>query len=143
MDYFFLHLQQETSIQLYERQSVIIFDEVQLQPLARQAIKHLVKDGRYDYIETGSLLTLKRIVKDILIPSEETRLTMYPMNFDEFLWATGKEAGTKFIKMFYDKKLPLGASHRNTLRGIPPLHANRRYAAGCQRIFADQQPSTG
>lgn len=118
LDYFFLHLQQETSIQLYERQSVIIFDEVQLQPLARQAIKHLVKDGRYDYIETGSLLTLKRNVKDILIPSEETRLTMYPMDFDEFLWATGKEAGTKFIKMFYDKKLPLGASHRNTLRDL-------------------------
>lgn len=118
LDYFFLHLQQETSVQLYERQSVIIFDEVQLQPLARQAIKHLVKDGRYDYIETGSLLTLKRNVKDILIPSEETRLTMYPMDFDEFLWATGKEAGTKFIKMFYDKKLPLGASHRNTLRDL-------------------------
>jgi len=118
LDYFFLHLQQETSVQLYERQSVIIFDEVQLQPLARQAIKHLVKDGRYDYIETGSLLTLKRNVKDILIPSEETRLTMYSMDFDEFLWATGKEVGTKFIKMFYDKKLPLGASHRNTLRDL-------------------------
>ena len=118
LDYFFLHLQQETNIDLYERQSVIIFDEVQLQPLARQAIKHLVKDGRYDYIETGSLLTLKKNVRDILIPSEETRLTMYPMDFDEFLWATGKEAGTKFLKMFYDKGLPLGPSHRNTLRDL-------------------------
>ena len=81
LDYFFLRLQQETHITLHERQSVIIFDEVQLQPLARQAIKHLVKDGRYDYIETGSLLTLKKNVQNILITSEETRLTLYPLDF--------------------------------------------------------------
>ena len=118
MDFFFLHLQQEPNITLYERKSVIIFDEVQLQPSARQAIKHLVKDGRYDYIETGSLLTLKKNVQDILIPSEETRLTLHPLDFEEFLWAIGKEAGLTFLRMFYDKHLPLGLSHRNTLRDL-------------------------
>ncbi len=66
LNFFFMHLQQELNITLYERNSVIIFDEVQLQPLARQAIKHLVKDGRYDYIETGSLLTLKRTCRTFL-----------------------------------------------------------------------------
>ena len=100
LDFFFMHLQQELNITLYERKSVIIFDEVQLLPLARQAIKHLVKDGRYDYIETGSLLTLKKNVQNILIPSEETRLTLHPLDFEEFLWATGNEVGLKFIPMF-------------------------------------------
>ena len=80
LDYFFMRLQQLKNVVLYRRESVIIFDEIQLQPLARQAIKYLVKDGRYDYIETGSLLTLKKNVKDIVIPSEETRLTLYPMD---------------------------------------------------------------
>lgn len=118
LDFFFLHLQQETGVTLYERQSVIVFDEVQLQPLARQAIKHLVKDGRYDYIETGSLLTLKKHVQDIVIPSEETRMNLYPLDFEEFLWAIGHESGLNFLRMFYDKKLPLGPSHRNTMRDL-------------------------
>lgn len=74
---------------LAERKSVIIFDEVQLFPLARQAIKYLVADGRFDYIETGSLISIKKNVQDILIPSEEQKLKMYPMDFEEFLWATG------------------------------------------------------
>ena len=118
LDFFFMRLQQETHKNLHERNSVIIFDEVQLQPLARQAIKHLVKDGRYDYIETGSLLTLKRNVQNILIPSEETRLTLYPLDFEEFLWATGKETGLSILRLFYEKHIPLGASHRNTLRDL-------------------------
>ena len=87
LNYFFLRLQLLFNTDLHERNSVIIFDEVQLQPLARQAIKHLVKDGRYDYIETGSLISIKKNIKDILIPSEETRLTMYPMDHEEFRWA--------------------------------------------------------
>ena len=78
LDFFFLQLQQELKVPLYERNSVIIFDEVQLQPLARQAIKHLVKDGRYDYIETGSLLTLKKYVQNIIIPSEESWEIAFP-----------------------------------------------------------------
>ena len=118
LNFFFLHLQQETGVTLHERQSVIIFDEVQMQPLARQAIKHLVKDGRYDYIETGSLLTLKKNVKDIVIPSEETRITLNPLDFEEFLWAIGEEVGLNFIKVFYDKKMPLGVSHRKTMRNL-------------------------
>ena len=82
LDYIFLRLQLIYGVQLYERKSVIIFDEVQLQPLARQAIKHFVSDGRYDYIETGSLISIKKNIKDIIIPSEETRLNMYPMDFE-------------------------------------------------------------
>lgn len=118
LDFFFMHLQQEMGVVLHERQSVIVFDEVQLQPLARQAIKHLVKDGRYDYIETGSLLTLKKHVQNIVIPSEETRLTLYPLDFEEFLWATGNEVGLQFLRVFHEKKMPLGPSHRKVMRDL-------------------------
>ena len=106
------------NVTLHERESVIVFDEVQLQPLARQAIKHLVKDGRYDYIETGSLLTLKKNVQNILIPSEETRLTLYPLDFEEFLWATGNEVGLKFLPAFREKKVPIGGGHRKMMRDL-------------------------
>lgn len=91
LDVFFLQLQIETGVNLFERKSVIVFDEIQLFPTARQAIKHLVKDGRYDYIETGSLISIKKNVKDILIPSEEHKIHIYPMDYEEFLWATGKD----------------------------------------------------
>lgn len=84
LNYLFLRLQLIYHVNLVERKSVIIFDEVQMQPLARQAIKHLVKDGRYDYIETGSLLSIKKNIKDIVIPSEETRLQLYPLDYEEF-----------------------------------------------------------
>ena len=86
---FFMRLQFIFGVKLYERRSVIIFDEVQKCPEARQAIKYLVKDGRYDFIETGSLLSIKKNVQNIVIPSEETRLTMYPMDYEEFRWAMG------------------------------------------------------
>ena len=93
-DEFFRRLQLETGTRLYERRSLIVFDEVQLYPRARQAIKHLVADGRYDYIETGSLVSIKRNVRDILIPSEEEKLELGPFDFDEFLLATGQFPGT-------------------------------------------------
>lgn len=118
LDFFFLRLQQEMHVTLYERKSVIVFDEVQLQPMARQAIKHLVKDGRYDYIETGSLLTLKKNVQNILIPSEETRVTLYPLDFEEFMWATGNELGLTVLRQFWDNKKPLGQSHRRVMRDL-------------------------
>lgn len=89
LNLFFLRLQAETGITLYEHESLIIFDEVQLFPKARQAIKHLVFDGRYSYLETGSLISIKKNVKDILIPSEEMRLQVYPMDYEEFCDATG------------------------------------------------------
>ena len=92
LDIFFLRLQTVTGIQLIPHKSVIIFDEVQLFPKARQAIKHLVKDGRYHYIETGSLISIKKNVKDILIPSEEMKLSIYPLDYEEFLWATGNNS---------------------------------------------------
>ena len=86
LDFIFLQLQTIYNVVLEDRKSVIIFDEVQKCPAARQAIKYLVQDGRYDYIETGSLISIKKNTKDITIPSEETRVNMYPMDFEEFRW---------------------------------------------------------
>lgn len=115
LDRFFLRLQMETRTQLVERNSVIIFDEIQLFPKARQAIKHLVKDGRYDYIETGSLISIKKNVKDILIPSEEHKVHVYPMDYEEFLWATG--GNPEVIDMAYKSNIELGnAINRNAMR---------------------------
>ena len=119
LDYLFLQLQLRMGVRLFERDSVVIFDEVQLCPLARQAIKALVKDRRYDYIETGSLLSIKKNVKDILIPSEETRISMYPMDFEEFLWAQGDMATIPLLRELYEKKRPAGeAAHRKLLRSF-------------------------
>ncbi len=109
LDRFFLRIQTITGVQLVNRNSAIIFDEVQLFPSARQAIKYLVADGRYDYIETGSLISIKKNVKDILIPSEEMKLKLYPLDYEEFLWATGNET-YRLLKEFYDKKVAVGNS---------------------------------
>lgn len=117
LDFFFLQLQQLTGVRLYEKESVIIFDEVQLLPKARQAIKYLVADGRYSYIETGSLLSIRKNVQDILIPSEEHRISMYPMDFEEFLWAIGDEVTAKTIKYLLSEKRPAGdVMHRAIMR---------------------------
>lgn len=117
LNFFFLQLQQLTGIRLYEKESVIIFDEVQLLPKARQAIKYLVADGRYKYIETGSLLSIKKNTKDILIPSEEHKISMYPMDFEEFLWAIGDELTSDTIKILLKNKKTAGnALHRNLMR---------------------------
>ena len=105
---FFLSLQSLTGTKLTPGKSCIIFDEVQFCPKARQAIKHLVKDGRYDYIETGSLISIKKNVKDILIPSEERRIEMFPMDFEEFLWAIGKETTFDLIRYSYEHLRPMG-----------------------------------
>ena len=118
LNFFFLRLQVETGITLYERESVIIFDEVQLKPVARQAIKYLVKDGRYDYIETGSLLSIKKNVQNIVIPSEETRLTLLPMDFEEFYWALGNETTYSILPKFLDMRQPLEGSHRKLMRDL-------------------------
>lgn len=115
LNYFFLRLQSLSGKSLVERKSVIIFDEVQLCPKARQAIKHLVKDGRYDYIETGSLMSIKKNVEGILIPSEETRIPMYPMDFEEFLWATGKAQMFDLIKYSFDNLKPIGEAVNRTI----------------------------
>jgi hypothetical protein len=118
MDMLFLKLQVIYNVSLVQRKSVIIFDEVQKCPRARQAIKYLVKDGRYDYIETGSLISIKKNTKDITIPSEEERVQMYPMDMEEFRWALGDEATVPLLKTFYDKKLPLGVAHRSSMRDL-------------------------
>lgn len=117
LDYIFLRLQLIYGKDLYERESVIIFDEVQLCPMARQAIKHLVKDHRYDYIETGSLISIKKNIRDILIPSEERKVSMFPMDYEEFLWAIGDQSTGKLLTEVFEKRMPLGdAVHRRLMR---------------------------
>ena len=108
LNYLFLRLQLIYHVNLENRKSVIIFDEVQKEPLARQAIKHLVKDGRYDYIETGSLLSIKKNVENIVIPSEETRIEMVPMDYEEFRWALGDKATIPMLKTAFENKISLG-----------------------------------
>lgn len=108
LNYLFLRLQMIYHVDLIERKSVIIFDEVQMQPLARQAIKHLVKDYRYDYIETGSLLSIKKNIRNIVIPSEETRLQLYPLDYEEFRWALGDTVTLPLLRSTYEKMTPVG-----------------------------------
>ena len=117
LDYLFLQLQLQYKVDLHERRSLIIFDEVQQCPLARQAIKALVADHRYDYVETGSLISIKRNVKDILIPSEERKISMYPMDHEEFLWAVGDTTTIPLLKMVFDSGKPIGVQiHRKLMR---------------------------
>ena len=118
LDFIFLRLQAQYGVQLYERQSVIVFDEVQKCPNARQAIKYLVEDGRYDYIETGSLISIRKNTKDITIPSEEERVQLHPLDLEEFRWAVGDKALMPLLQQFYDKRVPLGAAFRNTMRNL-------------------------
>lgn len=119
LNYLFLRLQFIYQVQLYERESVIIFDEVQLQPLARQAIKHLVKDHRYDYIETGSLISVRSKSQSIIIPSEETKVSMFPMDYEEFKWALGDTVTVPLLRSAFENKLPLGeAVHRKLMRNF-------------------------
>lgn len=107
LDMLFMYLQEYYNVKLYERETLFIFDEIQFCPKARSLIKYLVADGKYDYIETGSLISIQKNVKDILIPSEESKLRMYPMDFEEFLWAMGNDTLMDFIKKCYEEKKPL------------------------------------
>ena len=117
LNIFFLRLQAETGITLYEHESLIIFDEVQLFPKARQAIKHLVFDGRYSYLETGSLISIKKNVKDILIPSEEMRIQVYPMDYEEFCDATG--SNYELLHEIYNCGTAIGqATNRKLMRDL-------------------------
>ena len=118
LEFIFLRLQQAYSTQLFERNSVIVFDEVQQCPKARQAIKYLVKDGRYDYIETGSLISIRKNIENITIPSEEDRIQMNPMDYEEFRWALGDTVTIPLLKTFWEKKIPLGAAHRDAMRNL-------------------------
>lgn len=108
LNYIFLRLQLIYHKELHVRKSLIIFDEVQFCPKARQAIKHLVADHRYDYMETGSLISIRKNVKDILIPSEERQVQMYPMDFEEFKWALGDTVTIKLLRESFEKYQPLG-----------------------------------
>lgn len=116
LDTLFMYLSNFYGTKLYKRETLIILDEVQLCPRARSAIKYLVADGRYDYLETGSLMTIKKNVKDILIPSEEEHIKMYPLDFEEFLWALDNDMLMPFIRNCYEKKQPMGqALHRKAM----------------------------
>ena len=116
LDTLFMYLSGFYNTKLYERETLIILDEVQLCPRARSAIKYLVADGRYDYLETGSLMSIKKNVKDILIPSEEEHLKMYPLDFEEFLWALDNETLMPLIQSCYERKKPMGqALHRKAM----------------------------
>ena len=116
LDAFFMYLSAYFNVKLYPRESLIIFDEVQLYPRARAAIKYLVADGRFDYVETGSLVSIKKNVKNIVIPSEERHIKMYPMDFEEFLWALGNDTLMDIIRKNYQDKKPMGqALHRKAM----------------------------
>lgn len=115
LDTLFENLQIHYGVRLNPRRSVIVFDEVELCPRARAAIKYLVADGRYDYIETGSLISIKKNVKDIVIPSEEEAMPMHPMDFEEFLWALGDDMTMDFVAKCFAEKRPLGGLHRKVL----------------------------
>lgn len=116
LDYIFLRLQAIYNVVLQERRSVIVFDEVQNCPLARQAIKHLVKDHRYDYIETGSLISIRKNTEGIIIPSEETRIDMYPMDYEEFRWALGDMVSIPLLRKFFNRQMPLKEAFRKAMR---------------------------
>lgn len=108
LDYFFLQLQFRLGVSLKVRKSLIIFDEVQMCPKARQAIKHLVADGRYDFIETGSLISIRKNVKDIVIPSEEEKMILHPLDYEEFKWALGDTTTIPQMRMIFEKRLSMG-----------------------------------
>ena len=116
LDRLFMQLQFEFRVSLTPRKSLVIFDEIQFCPKARQAIKHLVEDGRYDYIETGSLISISRNVMNILIPSEEEHIKLNPLDFEEFLWAIGDEATPDLLRQCLKTKVPPGNSHRSLMR---------------------------
>ena len=115
LDLFFLRLQAEFNVNLVKRKSIIVFDEIQFFPKARQAIKYLVQDGRYDYLETGSLVSIKKNVQNIIIPSEEKKINMYPLDFEEFLWAIGDTTTIPFLKQCYDNKTKVDIAHRRIM----------------------------
>ncbi|MCF0219575.1 MAG: ATP-binding protein [Muribaculaceae bacterium] len=117
LDFIFMRLQMIYDVELKERKSLIIFDEVQLCPKARQAIKYLVEDGRYDYLETGSLLSIRQNVKDIVIPSEEEEVTLNPLDYEEFRWAMGDKVSVPLLRQFFDKRKGMGdTANRSTMR---------------------------
>ena len=116
LDTLFLYLSQHYKVRLHERNSLIILDEIQLCPRARAAIKFLVADGRFDYIETGSLVSIKKNTRSIVLPSEERSIQMYPMDFEEFLWATGNDMLMDLIRKMYVERKPMGqAFHRKAI----------------------------
>ena len=133
LDYFFFQLQFLTGGRLFQRESLIVFDEVQHFPKARQAIKHLIADGRYDYIETGSFISIRKNLENILIPSEEKKIQMHPMDYEEFLRAVGKGTAFSMMEKFFQSKISLGnACLRDGLRLFRLYMVIGGHASGCK-----------
>ena len=116
LDEFFALLKAKFGVELYERESLIIFDEVQKYPPARELTKYLVEDGRYDYLLTGSLIRIKKNIQDITIPSEEEKLKMFPLDFEEFLWANNDYQTVPYIKKSFDERKPIGTLHNSIMK---------------------------
>lgn len=125
-------------MKLFKGESLIVFDEVQLFPRARESIKQLVLDGRYHFIETGSLISLRRNVENILIPSEGRIINMYPMDFKEFLWASGDEMTADVIRENFNALKSFGDILQGRNEEIPDVSRRRRYAGGCKRASSDK-----
>ena len=144
LDTLFLYLSQHYKVRLHERKSLIILDEIQLCPRARAAIKFLVADRRYDYIETGSLVSIKKNTQGIVLPSEERSIQMYPMDFEEFLWATGNVMLMDLIRKMYAERKPMQVFHRQAMDAsgfpssgngcFPSLYDSWRNAASRQKV---------
>lgn len=141
LDFVFNRLQVSYGISLTQKKSVIIFDEVQLCPLARQAIKHLVADGRYDYIETGSLISIRQNIKDILIPSEEYEIKMYPMDYEEFKWAMGDTATLPLLQQFFVSERLLGMIPIVSCARLPSLYVGGWNATSSERLSINKKLS--
>lgn len=135
---FFLRLSLYFGVKLYPRESLIIFDEVQQYPKARAALKYLVQDGRFDYIETGSLISIKKNVIDIVIPSEEQRIEMFPMDFEEFLWALGDDMTMDFVRRQFERLEPLGSLHRKVMGLFASIHDCGRNAPSRANLYRYQ-----
>ena len=144
LDFIFLRLQMIYGTELKVRKSTIIFDEVQQAPKARQAIKYLVKDHRYDYMETGSLISIRKNIKDIVIPSEEVKVEMYPMDYEEFKWALGDTVSVPLLaKCFARKEISWGCRQQVAHARFPIIYACRGNAAVRCNLFGNKQHGKG
>lgn len=143
-DLLFSYLQLIYNTQLFERESLIILDEIQECPKMRAAIKYLVADGRYDYIEIGSLMSIRKNTENIIIPSEEEHINMYPMDFEEYLYANGEEMLADFIAECYYKTTPLPqALHRKGSSTFQGIYGNRRDATSCKSLSFNKRFQRG
>lgn len=136
LDEFFMLLEARTRVKLVPRKTLIVFDEVQRFPRAREAVKYLVEDGRFHYIETGSLISIKKNVENIVIPSEEMKVQMYPMDFEEFLWALGADGVMQLIRKRFVDRVPIATGSSHGHGAVSPVSCHWRNASGRGGVFS-------